>query len=33
MVFENGKKVIYFFVLGAVYGMLAAALLFYKNFF
>ena len=32
VVFENGKKLIYVFVLKAVYGMLVAALLFYKKF-
>ena len=31
-VFENGKKVIHFFVFREIYGMLAAALYFYKKF-
>ena len=32
VVFENGKKVIYFVVLREIYGMLVAALLFYNCF-
>ena len=32
MVLENGKKVIYFVVLRAIYGILVAAQLFYKKF-
>jgi len=32
VVFENGKKVLYVQVLKALYGMLAAALLWYKKF-
>jgi hypothetical protein len=32
IVFENGKKVIYVWVLKAIYGMLEAALLWYKKF-
>ena len=32
VVYENGKKVIYVWVLRAIYGMLEAALLWYKKF-
>jgi Reverse transcriptase (RNA-dependent DNA polymerase) len=32
IVFENGKKVVYVLVLRAIYGMLEAALLWYKKF-
>ena len=31
-VFENGKKVVYVQVIRALYGMLIAALLWYKQF-
>ena len=32
MVYENGKKVLYVEVLQALYGMLIAAMLWYKEF-
>ena len=32
IVFENGKKILYVEVLRAIYGMLIAALLFYRKF-
>jgi len=32
VVFENGRKVLYLQVLRALYGMLQAALLWYKKF-
>ena len=32
VVFKNGKKLTYTVMLRAIYGMLVAALLFYKNF-
>ena len=32
VVFENGKKAIYFVVFRAIYGMLVASLLLYKKF-
>ena len=33
MVYEKGKRVLYVVVLKAIYGMLIAALLWYKKFF
>ena len=32
VVFENGRQVIYVWVLKAIYGMVEAALLWYKKF-